>query len=185
MKNHMINHAVRRKMDLQLFADAISGKKIIYLYRVLKDKATDDAAVMAFVTENETSISKDADATVTKDGTVRTPNAAEIEITATSLFAKGDTLCDKMKQAMLQDKKMEVWEVNLAEPVESQTNKFKATYYQGYLTEFTKTSNAEDHVEISITFGVEGTGADGSATVTTEQQEMAAYVFADTQKTGA
>ena len=185
MKKHTINHAVRRRMDLQLFAGAISGKKIIYLYRVLEDAATDDAAVMAFVTENETSISKDADATVTKDGTVRTPNAAEIEITATSLFAKGDTLCDKMKQAMLQDKKMEVWEVNLAEPVQNQSNKFKATYYQGYLTEFTKTSSAEDHVEISITFGVEGNGADGSATVTTEQQEIAAYVFADTQKTGA
>ena len=181
----MKERTIKHRMDLQLFADAISGKKIIYLYRVLENAATDDAAAMAFTTENETSISKDADATVTKDGTVRTPNAAEIEITATSLFAKGDTLCDKMKQAMLQDKKMEVWEVNLAEPVESQTNKFKATYYQGYLTEFTKTSSAEDHVEISITFGAEGTGADGSATVTTEQQEMAAYVFADTQKTGA
>lgn len=181
----MKERTIKHRMDLQLFADAISGKKIIYLYRVLENAAADDAATMAFTTENETSISKDADATVTKDGTVRTPNAAEIEITATSLFAKGDTLCDKMKQAMLQDKKMEVWEVNLAEPVESQTNKFKATYYQGYLTEFTKTSSAEDHVEISITFGVEGTGADGSATVTTEQQEMAAYVFADTQKTGA
>lgn len=181
----MKERTIKHRMDLQLFADAISGKKIIYLYRVLENAAADDAAAMAFTTENETSISKDADATVTKDGTVRTPNAAEIEITATSLFAKGDTLCDKMKQAMLQDKKMEVWEVNLAEPVGSQTNKFKATYYQGYLTEFTKTSSAEDHVEISITFGVEGTGADGSATVTTEQQEMAAYVFADTQKTGA
>ena len=179
----MKERTIKHRMDLQLFADAISGKKIIYLYRVLENAAADDAAAMAFT--NETSISKDADATVTKDGTVRTPNAAEIEITATSLFAKGDTLCDKMKQAMLQDKKMEVWEVNLAEPVQNQSNKFKATYYQGYLTEFTKTSNAEDHVEISITFGVEGTGADGSATVTTEQQEIAAYVFADTQKTGA
>lgn len=181
----MKERTIKHRMDLQLFANAVSGKKIIYLYRVLENAAADDAAAMAFTTENQTSISKDADATVTKDGTVRTPNAAEIEITATSLFAKGDTIYDKMKQAMLQDKKMEVWEVNLAEPVESQTNKFKATYYQGYLTEFTKTSNAEDHVEISITFGVEGTGADGSATVTTEQQEMAAYVFADTQKTGA
>ena len=60
-------------MDLQLFADAVSGKKIIYLYRVLENAAADDAAAMAFTTENETSISKDADATVTKDGTVRTP----------------------------------------------------------------------------------------------------------------
>ena len=32
---------------------------------------------------------------------------------------------------------------------------------------------------------LEGKGVDGYATVTAEQQEVAAYVFADTQKTGA
>jgi len=36
-----------------------------------------------------------------------------------------------------------------------------------------------------LTFGLEGKGVDGYATVTAEQQEVAAYVFADTQKTGA
>lgn len=44
---------------------------------------------------------------------------------------------------------------------------------------------AEDNVELSLTFGLEGKGVDGYATVTAEQQEVAAYVFADTQKTGA
>lgn len=175
----------KKKINLQLFADAVAGKKIVYLYRVLEDASTENAQVMAFVTENELSISKDADTTITKDGTVRTPSAAEIEITATSLFAKGDTLYDKMRAAMIADKKMEIWEANLAEPVESGSNKFKGTYYQGYLTEFTKTSSSEDHVEVSTTFGIEGTGADGDVTVTAEQQEIAAYAFADTQKTGA
>ena len=52
-------------------------------------------------------------------------------------------------------------------------------------TEIDKTSNAEDNVELSLTFGLEGKGVDGYATVTAEQQEVAAYVFADTQKTGA
>lgn len=171
-------------VNLQLFAEAISGRKIVYLFRVLEDTAKDNASAMAFVTENETSISKDADATVTKDGTVRTPNAAEIEITATSLFAKGDTLLGKLKNAMLADKKIEIWEVNLEEAGTGE-NKFKATYYQGFLTEFTETSSSEEHVEISTTFGIEGSGAEGEATVTTEQQEVAAYAFADTQKTGA
>ena len=41
------------------------------------------------------------------------------------------------------------------------------------------------NVELSLTFGLEGKGVDGYATVTAEQQEVAAYVFADTQKTGA
>lgn len=34
------------------------------------------------------------------------------------------------------------------------------------------------------TFGCNGKGEDGYATVTKEQQELANYVFADTQKTG-
>lgn len=173
------------KINLQLFAEAVAGKKLVYLYRVLEDAATTNASAMAFVTENEISISKDADATVTKDGTVRTPSAAEIEITATSLFAKGDTLYDTLKAAMLADKKIEIWEANLAEPATSGDNKFKGTYYQGYLTEFTRTSSSEEHIEVETTFSIEGNGADGDVTVTADQQEIALYAFTDTQKTGA
>ena len=177
-----------RKMDLQLFAaatEAVSGKKIIYLYRLLEEASTADATAIAFVTENSTTISKDADSTATKDGNVRTPGTAEIEISATSLLAKGDTMYDKMRAAMLADKLIEIWEVNLAEPIANKSGKFKGTYYQGYLTEFEKTSNAADYVEVATTFGINGSGADGEVTVSDQQQEIAAYVFADTQKTGA
>ena len=145
----------------------------------------DDATTLAFTTENERTKSKDADSTVTKDGTVRTPGAAEGEITASSLLEKGNKFIDELEAALDDDEKMEIWEVNLAEPQASSTDKFKAKYFQGYLTEIDKTSNAEDNVELSLTFGLEGKGVDGYATVTAEQQEVAAYVFADTQKTGA
>ena len=53
------------------------------------------------------------------------------------------------------------------------------------MTEFEKTSNAEDMVEISLTFGINGKGVKGDVTVTAEQQEAASYVFVDTPKTGA
>ena len=43
-------------------------------------------------------------------------------------------------------------------------------------------SNSEDHAEYSIDFAIEGKGADGFATVTDEQQEIADYVFKDTVK---
>ena len=77
-------------------------------------------------------------------------------------------------------------DANLAEPGETENaGKFKAKYFQGYITEMGKTSNAEDFVEIALTFAVNGVGADGYDTVTAEQQEVASYVFADTQKTGA
>ena len=50
---------------------------------------------------------------------------------------------------------------------------------------FELSSNSEDHAEASLDFGIEGKGVDGYATVTDEQQELAAYVFKDTSKTGA
>ena len=170
-------------MNLQLFAEAVQGKKLVYLFRVLEDAATTDGVTLAFTTENSITISKDADTTATKDGSIRTTGQAEIEITATALLAKGDETYGKLKTAMLEDKLVEIWEANLAEPATG--DKFKGTYYQGYLTEFEKTSSAEDFVECSTTFAINGTGVDGEVTVSAEQQEIAAYVFADTQKTGA
>lgn len=167
-------------------AEAIQGKKIVYLYRILEKAASANGAVLAFTTENGRTKSKDADSTATKDGSIRTPGVAETEVTATSLLAKGDTMIDELEAALDGDKLIEVWEVNLAEEgTGDNAGKFKAKYFQGYLTELEITSNAEDYTEISLTFGINGSGADGYATVTAQQQEIANYVFADTQKTGA
>ena len=176
--------------NLQLFAEetvaktAVHGKNIVYLFRILSEASTTDAVAMAFVTENERSKSKDADSTATKDGSIRTPGAVETEISATALLAKGDTLAEKLEAAMDEDKLIEIWEANLDEPGSTE-GKFKGKYYQGYLTEFTLTSSAEEHAEYECTFAINGAGAKGDVTVTKEQQAVAAYVFKDTQKTGA
>lgn len=174
-----------KKLNLQLFAEAVQGSKIVYLYRILSEEATADGVALAFTTENERSASKDSESTVTKDGTIRTPGAAEIEITATSVLAKGDTLVSKLEKAMYDDEIVEIWEANLAEPISDKDNQFKGKYYQGYVTEVTIASSSEEAVEISLTFGVNGTGAEGNVTVSAAQQEVAAYVFKDTTKTGA
>ena len=171
--------------NLQMFAEAVHGKKVVYLYRILEEAATNDAVTIMFSTEDGISMSKDADTVATKDGAIRTPGELEIEKTGTSILAKGDTMYNKLVAAMKEDKLVEIWEANLAEPASQGQNKFKGTYYQGYLTEFEKTSSAEDYVEVSTTFSINGTGADGDVTVTAEQQEIAAYAFADTAKTGA
>ena len=166
---------------------AISGKRIVYLYRVLKDAATADAIGIAFTTENGRTKTRDADTTETKDGPVRTPGALESEVTATALFSsESDEMIGKLEGALDNSDKVEVWEVNLDKPgTEDNVGKYAAKYFQGYVTEYELTSSAEDHAEASLTFGLEGTGADGYATLTEEQQEIASYVFADTEKTGA
>ena len=104
------------EIDLQLFAEAISGRRIIYLYRLLSEATSQNATRLAFATENGRTKSKDADSTATKDGSIRTPGTAEVEITSTSVLSKGDTIIDKLEDAMDSDELIEIWEVNLDEP---------------------------------------------------------------------
>lgn len=165
----------------------IKGKRIIYLYRILKDAATDDATAVAFTTENSKSKSRDSDTVTTKDGTIRVPGEVETEISTTALFAsENDAMIDKLEKALDDGDKVEIWEVNMDKPGTSDNaSKFAAKYFQGYVTNFELSSNSEDHAEASLDFGIEGKGVDGYATVTDEQQELAAYVFKDTSKTGA
>lgn len=169
-----------KKFDLQLFAEAVQGKKIVYLYRLLSDAATNAGTTLAFTTENSRTKSKDSDSTVTKDGAIRTPGAAEVEISATSILAKGDTLIRKLEDSMDSDSIIEIWEANLEEPADTGEDKFKGRYFQGYLTEIEYSSNAEDMVEVSLTFGINGVGARGDVTVDAAQQKIANYVFTDT-----
>jgi TP901-1 family phage major tail protein len=172
------------KTGLQLFAEAVSGKKIVYLYRLAEKAKTEAAKNLAFTTENGRTKSKDAESTATKDGSIRTPGAAETEITATAVLSKGDKLIAELEDAMDSDKLIEIWEANLEDSAEPGPNKFKGMYFQGYLTEVEITSSAEENVEVSLTFGINGSGKRGDVTVTTQQQEVAAYVFKDTTQAG-
>lgn len=165
----------------------IKGNRIVYLYRILKEEATNDASAIAFTTENSRSKSRDSDTVTTKDGTIRVPGEVETEISTTAIFAsENDEMIAKVEKALDDGEKVEIWEVNLDKKgTDTNTGKFAAKYFQGYVTSFELTSNSEDHAEASLDFGIEGKGVDGYATVTDEQQEIAAYVFKDTKKTGA
>lgn len=172
------------KLDLQLFSEAVQGKKIIYLFRPLSAASTSSGTALAFTTENGRTKSKDADSTATKDGAIRTPGVAETEITATCIMADDDTMIAALEAAMESGGLIEIWEANL-EKAGSTTGTYKGTYFQGYLTELEINSNAEDFVECSLTFGINGSGKAGDVTVTEQQQAIADYVFRDsTQATG-
>lgn len=169
-------------MNYQLFADAVAGKKLVYLFRILSEQSTADGAVLAFTTENSRSISNDAETTATKDGTVRTPGTPEVEITATALLAKNDVMIGKLETACEAGTLVECWEANLEE-AGATSGTYEGKYFQGYITEFEKTSNADGNVECSITYGANGVGVSGDVTVTEAQQEAASYVFTDTPAT--
>lgn len=174
-----------KKINLQLFGEAVSGKKVVYLFRVKDMANSKDGATLAYTTENSRTTSKEADSTATKDGSIRTPGVAEVEISATCYMSKEDKLIDELEKAMDEDKLIEIWEAYLERPIASQTNKFEGKYYQGYLTEVELSSSSDDFAEFSLTFGINGAGVSAGQTgitVTAEQQAEADYVFTDATK---
>ena len=164
---------------------AIKGNKIAYLYRILSEASTTAGTAIAFTTENSRSKSRDADTVSTKSGTIRVPGETEVEISTTALFAsENDPMIGKLEKALDESAVVEVWEVNLdIKGTLTDAGKFKAKYFQAYVTNLELSSNSEDHAEYSLDFSVIGTGADGFATVSSDQQAIAEYVFKDTSKT--
>lgn len=163
--------------------EALKGIDVILLYRRLSQAGNEVAWKMAFQTEHENSITRDSDAVVTKDGTVQSLKPVSYDFTATSLVGKGDAHVDEMRKAMLDGELIELWEINRVEKgTGPDANKFKATYYQAYIAEYTPTANAEDNVELSMSFAINGVGQDGYATLTAEQEEVVQYEFSDTTK---
>lgn len=173
------------KLNLQMFAkEAVSGKEIVYFYRVYKDRATKAAVLFPLVESNENSGSKSADSTATKDGSVRVSGATEIEISSTSIMSKNDANLKDFKKAWKAGELIECWEVDLSTKTEDK--KCDSTYFQGYFTDFTVSSEADGLAEVEVKFGANGDGVDGQVTLSAENEEEIQYAFADLAKvTGA
>lgn len=160
--------------------EALMGKNTVLLFRLLEEQGTQSAVKLAFQTEHELTESRDTDTTATKDGNIVTPSALETSLDCTSILAKGDETADKLRQALRDYKKIEIWEVDLSTKGTSlDADKYKAMYYQGYVSEWSKSPSAEDSIELSLTFTIEGVGQSGYVTLTPEQENVVKYVFKD------
>lgn len=158
--------------------EAKKGIDVILLYRLLKNASTEKAWKMAFQTEHENSVSRSADGTPTKDGNIQTLSPVEYELSATSIVAKGDAHVNELKKALLDGDVIEIWEIDKAE--KNKEGKYAATYYQGYVTSFSKSATAEDSLELELEFAINGIGKDGFATLDEAQAEVVQYIFKDT-----
>ncbi|MGC6767241.1 phage major tail protein, TP901-1 family [Enterococcus sp. LJL51] len=162
---------------------ALSGIDVVWRFRLAEDEGNEDAWGLAYSTENGYSKSKESESTVTKDGSVVTPGATETTVTATTLYKIGSDQIDKLEAAMDDNKRVQIWRINTKEVgTDSNSDKFKAKYFEGYFTSFEETDTAEDKVEYSLEWAVEGTGKNGFASLTLDTSEGGDYAFKDTVK---
>ena len=164
-------------------AEAKKGIDVILLYRLLKNESKEAAWKMAFQTEHNNGKSRDSDSTATKDGAIQNLAAIEYDFSATSIVAVGDSHVEELDEAFDNAELIEIWEIDKAEKgtVEN-VGKYKATYFQGYVSSFSKTPNAEDALELELEFAINGMGQKGYATLTDNQAEVVSYIFKDTVK---
>lgn len=158
--------------------DTVKGIDRILLFRRLSDAGTAAAAKLAFQTEHEATKSRDIDGVATKDGTVRSVGPIETEISVTSILGAGDTLADDLETAFDEGEIIEIWDIHRGATPTGE--KYPATYYQAYMSEFAQSTNAEDDIELSMSFAVNGLGQKGDATLTADQAEVVQYAFKDT-----
>lgn len=163
--------------------ETLKGIDIILLYRVLNKAKREAAWKMVFQTEHSNSMTREADSAATKDGNVQTLSPVAYDFSATSLIAQNDPHIDEMKHALLDGEIVEIWEINKIEKGTGENKeKYKATYYQGCVSEFTPTAKAEESVELELAFAINGVGQDGYASLTKEQLDVIQYAFSDTLK---
>lgn len=155
---------------------SVQGIKKFLLWRFLKDAATKPGTKIALQTEHETTSTRDANTTPTKDGGIKSLGAIEQEISATFYLAHTDEV-DRLKDAQEQGEIIEVWDVIADNP--DTEGKYKATYYQVYVAEIGETAPTDDGVEVSVTLAVEGYGKRGRTPLTEEQEQVLDYIFVE------
>lgn len=168
-------------------ANLIKGKELLLFFRREKDHETKDGARLRFQTEHTLSMEKETEAIVTKDGVINTISDGENTIEITSLAYRDDkeTLetWEELRDWFEANEKVEVWEVDITSEKEE---KYRTTYYQGYFSSFELTATAEETVELSYTYVIDGNGVRGNDTLSEAQKsaiESTLYEYRTIQKT--
>lgn len=166
-------------------SDLVAKKGIdrILLFRILSEASKKAAWKLAFQTEHEVTLSISSDSVDTKDGKLNSLGAIEYDFSCTSILAKGDSAVADLKKAMIGKELIEIWEINKDEKgTLDNADKYKATYYQGFISSFGEKSAAEDNIELSLEFLINGIGQEGYVTLDDAQAKTVQYVFKDTVK---
>lgn len=160
-------------------AKPIYGKDKILMFRLYTDRAKAAAAKLALQTSHTLKYEAKSDSTDTKDGSINSPATpvSTIEINAVST---ADPVNKMLEQAVLKSELLEVWEIDLSQPVAEKTGKYAAKYMQGYLQSWEVPAEVGKLVEIKTEMNIDQIPQDGEATLTTEQESEIQYAFADT-----
>lgn len=160
----------------------VYGKDHILMFRLYADRTKSDAAKLALQTTHSWKYEAKSDSTETKDGNINSPATTTASLDIEAVASLDDT--NKMLfDAAKNQKLLEVWDINLADPQgEDGSKQFSATYGQGYLQSWEVPSEVGKLTTIKTTMNINQLPQEGVATLTEAQVEEIQYAFADTIK---
>lgn len=157
----------------------VHGKTKFLLFRLLEEASTKPATKLALQTEHEWSYERDNEGIKTKDGTVIATGAMEVSLSIKAVSTY-DELNQLLYRSVVEDKTLEVWEVDIAN--QGAGGKYKAKYARGKLSSWTLPSSVDALEELDTELKIEGVPVEGEASLTDDQKLLikSAYSFEDT-----
>lgn len=148
--------------------DAIMGIDNVGFFRLLSDDHKMAAQMIPHQTSFDFDMSRDADATATKDGSIAVPAGLETELTNEFIDAIS-YVSDSIATAILNGELVELWMVNVRR--KNKEGKYFAWYIRGYVTEDSGSNDADDAATREITFNATGKPKRGWVVLSKEQEE--------------
>lgn len=162
-------------------AKAIYGKDKILMFRLYSQRSQANAAKLALQTSHTLKYEAKSDSTDTKDGSINSP-ATPVSTIEINAISSADPVNKMLEQAVLHSELLEVWEIDLSQPVADKPGKYVAKYMQGYLQSWEVPSEVGKLVELKTSMNIDQIPQDGEATLSADQESEIQYAFQDTTK---
>ncbi len=158
----------------------IKGKDKILMFRRLDQDKQETGVKLALQTTHTWDYARSVEGIDTKDGTITSGGGLTVTLSIEAV-ASNDELNKMLKQAVLDDAILEVWDVDMS-TYDTSTKKADAQYAQGRLQGWSVPADVSDLSRISTTMSINGVPQSGTVTLTEAQEAQYQYAFRGTEK---
>lgn len=151
-------------------AEVIEGKKVILLFRLVKERATKTATQLAYEISNTLNRERNTEEQETKTGMIKSVGASNESIEFEFLQSSAE-INEMLNYAYENNEEVEFWRVNLDK--KGKTGKYDAYTGTGLLASYPLSAEVASNATISTTLNIQGVVGRIEATITSDQQETA------------
>lgn len=155
-------------------AEVIEGKKVILLFRLVKERATKTATQLAYEISNTLNRERNTEEQETKTGMIKSVGASNESIEFEFLQSSA-VVNDMLNYAYENNEEVEFWRVNLDD--KDASGKFDAYTGTGLLASYPLAAEVASNATISTTLNIQGVVGRIRATITNDQEATAQKYF--------